>query len=136
MNSIEKILAEINSKIQNALENEVAETVIDTMQEVIQEDVYNTYQPEYYKRRYHDNGLIDRDNIHIDVAENSITLKNEAILTGGEADFKLDEAVVYGYGGLPAPRDFYSSCRERLNDTGRHVKALKKGLRRQGIDVR
>lgn len=68
-----------------------------------------------------------------------MTVKDIAPLNKSDnsnSNWELDEIVVNGYGNMPFPRDFYSDCKERLEEYGYHTKALRDGLKKRGYDVK
>jgi hypothetical protein len=160
LKDLEKFL---NQKIKKAMENEVAEKVRDIQQEKIDEEVYDVYnvvggshqEPYVYERRCDQGGLRDRRNMVADVKEsnNGVELSVENITKAkDQSDINLVGLIEYGddsqYGYYEyktnrdgtswqyrQPRPFLQETRNHLSKTGEHVEALKKGLKRQGIDV-
>ncbi|WP_127566596.1 hypothetical protein [Paenibacillus xylaniclasticus] len=131
----------------SALKREGAETVTKEMSETIKDVTYNEYDPSEYVRRMDGGGISDVRNYTVEIiGDNTISITNDA--TGADDDFgkPLDEIIVSGTGytwknsGIykmqPYPRDFYSDTVERLKNNGKHVEAIRTGLKRQGVDVR
>lgn len=148
----------IEKALQNSLENEVFEMVKDTESRHTVSDVYDVYKPKIYERRDTSGGLGDTDNIIYDEAK----LKNENILSvenatefnhrygtknhgvgladliekgdkrfGGTSDYEYD----YPKSDYAKPRPFISNTKEEIKDTKSHIKALKRGLSRNGINI-
>ena len=61
--SIEDLAEYVLNDFKKVIETEGLEKVRDIETEEIQENVYDVYDPIYYKRRYENGGLKDRDNI-------------------------------------------------------------------------
>lgn len=136
-NNLNDLFRHIESDIQDTLREEVADCVKDEMEFEIQMNVYNAYSPLYYKRREYNGGLIAKENMESKVEGNTLTVKDIAPLNGNsKSDWELDEIIVNGYGNMPFPRDFYSDCKERLEEHGYHTEALKKGMRKRGYDIK
>lgn len=134
----------LQKQINNALQNEVKNEVEETMRDHIQKDVYEAYTPystdgvtPHYERTYEllrsiesnlvDNGVLSVEN------------------TRHEGDRDIVSVIEYGQGyqwgyvrNLDeeiGARPFVENTRHELEQTNKHVEALKKGLKRQGIDV-
>lgn len=135
----------LKKKIDNALENEVAETIKSTQQEVIQDVVYEAYTPKFYERRGRDGGgLGDIENMHSTVKDGVLTVTN---LTEPNPDYEhnllksqyIDTAVEYGqrYDYFnPGARPFNETTIERLQNNKKHIEAIRRGLKRQGINTK
>jgi hypothetical protein len=161
-NSTKDLFKYINEQIEDTMKDEVLETVRDVEQEKIQEVVYDAYRPteDRWERRYSNGGLMDRDNIRIEEFDKtndgySMFIKN---MTGGNPtanpvqDFtdapnylagiieygRPDKKGYYTWGSnhdFMKPRPFtYETIRE-LERTLLHVHAMKRGLRRRGIQT-
>lgn len=76
----------------------IAEEMKNIEQEVINEVVYNAYSPTYYKRRYEDGGLGDKENMEHDIEETAngfiISVKN---ITKGNDEYSEAEGYTDGY---------------------------------------
>ena len=134
--NINDLFKRIEKDIQETLVNEVADTVKDEMKQAIDDTVYSTYEPEYYKRRGEQGGLLDEDNITVTELENGILLRNTAPLDNDDAAYDLDHIVIDGSGNQPFPRDFIEETKERLEDNKAHVEAMVQGLKKKGYDVK
>ena len=136
VSSLDALLDRIEKDIRSTLENEVAETVKDDMQTAIQNGVYNAYTPKQYSRRKEKGGMLDRKNIESRIDGDTLTVRDVAPLDNGMTYYALDEIVVNGLGRMPFPRDFYSECEDKLETTGDHVEAMKRGMKKRGYGVK
>lgn len=141
INELKKYLQkQINDVLQNEVKNEVEET----MRNHIQKDVYEAYTPystdgktPHYERTYEllrsiESNLVD---------DGMLSVEN----TRHEGDRDIVSVIEYGQGyqwGYVrdldeeiGARPFVENTREELRQTNKHVEALKKGLKRQGLDV-
>lgn len=125
-----------DTEVMSAVSDYAADTVKDEMRQAIDDTVYSTYEPEYYKRRGEQGGLLDEDNITVTELENGILLRNTAPLDNDNAGYDLDRIVIDGSGNQPFPRDFIEETKERLEDNKAHVEAMVQGLRKKGYDVK
>ncbi|MCM3273899.1 hypothetical protein [Paenibacillus elgii] len=139
-NNLKELEKHLNEKIAKSLKNEVAKATVKTMQEEIKETVYNVYEPKVYHRHYYQGGLLDPDNIEVEVTgDNSISVEN--IRHDGEREVAYIVETGDGYySGAPSVltngRRFTASTRKRLIKEDILRKAMKDGLNRQGIDTR
>lgn len=160
--ALTKIDKHLNKKIDNALSKEVFAKVRDAEVSAIEKEVYEVYEvynPQGYRRRMASGGLSDPKNIVIEggaatggrlsvvnvTPSNPGGCKNRKFVT---TDKDLPSLVEYGDGyqgyhydfasdgAYMGPRPFTETAAENLKKTGAHVKALKDGLRRQGIKVK
>ena len=152
----------IQAKINIALENEVKAKVSEIMVEQIQETVYDAYSPnpngnaeDFYHRRTNEDALGDPSNIGgIIINDGVLEVYNAAttnpdIYSRGELYKSQNEGeylapiIEYGQGydypnneaGYGVPRPFVANTRAEIKATGAHVKALKQGLKKQGVNV-
>ena len=86
--SIEDLAEYVLNDFKKVIETEGLEKVRDIETEEIQENVYDVYEPTYYKRRYENGGLKDRDNI---VTEGVVVWKD-----GLEVQFTNDTMNAWG----------------------------------------
>lgn len=155
-NSLSDLEKYIRGAIKNSLKNEVFETVRDVEQQHIDDDVYGVYKPAMYKRRKTDRGLIADDSIKktmigddtlqvtniakpnpIGYPQSQVTTKGKnlaMLVEGGDGasgfyDFPSDDEDAY-----MNPRPFTQNTIEELATTGKHIKALQDGLKRNKID--
>jgi len=157
LKDLQKILQE---KITKALENEVTNKVKDVMVKHIEDDVYSKYTPNpnsqnSYDRRGVNEGLADASNIggvmvsdtlevfNAAVANPDIYIDGNAYQSQNKGEY-LTPIIEYGQGydfsndgnsGYEKPRPFVKNTRDELKQTKVHVKALKQGLKNQGVNV-
>lgn len=156
--ALKKVNRQLMPKINNALSKEVFAEIRDAEVSTIEKEVYEVYDPQEYRRRMASGGLADPKNIVIDggvatggrlavvnmTPPNPGGCKNRRSVT---TDKDLPSLVEYGDGyhgyrydfasdgAYMGPRPFTETAAEDLKKSGAHVKALKDGLRRQGINV-
>lgn len=147
-NQLKQIEKQLTNKIQDALQKEVADAVSERMKMAIKVQVYDSYSPKVYERRYDRGGLVDDSNIKPVARGNklivkNITMSNEEYLPKGKKPYKIAGVIEYGggkgygeydYYGL-RPRPFLEATRKDLIKNKQHISAMKVGLKRQGIDV-
>lgn len=152
--SIKDLEKHINKKIASALKNEVAEKVKDVMQDKVETEVYNAYtshsdHPDKYVRRGEKGGLKSRSNMKESVTDTTLTVENTTKMK--DTGYELAGLVEYGndkgygeYDYYPAknsegdfrkPRPFIDETKKSIESTGEHINAMRKGLKRQGIDL-
>lgn len=148
----------IQSKIADALENEVADVVRREQKEAIETEVFE-YNPVQYVRRSV-GGLDDPSNMvakttlkgdgSVVLTVENVTMSNIKYLPKGKEPFKIAGVIEYGHGwhgyfydypykGAPylQPRPFIKTTLENLKKNRSDlVKAFKKGLTRNGLDVK
>lgn len=157
--ALKKVNGQLMPKINNALYKEVFAKVRDAEVSAIEKEVYEVYDPQGYRRRMASGGLSDPKNIVIEggaatggrLSVVNVTPPNP----GGCKDRKfvttdkdLPSLVEYGDGyrgyhydfasdgAYMGPRPFTETAAENLKKSGAHVKALKDGLRQQGVKVK
>ena len=149
--SLEQQLLEIQrklqSKINSALKNEVSTTSRETLKKHIQTDVYDQYTSqaaEPYIRRYDQGGLLDDENIEtVMIDDNTLMIENTT--TNDKFRKYIPEIIESGtgytwinseiYRNQPYPRPFVERTFEELA-SGVAREALKKGLIRQGVNIK
>jgi len=160
VNNLKDLQKTLQLKITKALENEVTNKVKDVMVKHIEDDVYSKYTPSRtsqnsYDRRGIDEGLADPSNIggvmvgdtlevfNATVGNPDITINDVTYQSQNEGEY-LTPIIEYGQGydfsndgnsGYEKPRPFVKNTRDELKQTKTHVKALKQGLKNQGINV-
>lgn len=151
----------VQSLIKESLVQDVAEVVKEAEQLAIEGIVYKGYRPNspdrepwVYERRGMNGGLQDKKNMVVDVSDDgeSISVTNK---TRGKDDPSVNVAglVEYGHQGgygeydfdrnrdstawqYLRPRPFTEETIKILEQTEYHVEALKKGMKRKGIDIK
>lgn len=134
----------LQKQINNALQIEVKNEVEETMRSHIQKDVYEAYTPystdgktPHYERTYE---LLR--SIKSNLVDNGVLCVEN---TRHEGDRDIVSVIEYGRGyqwgyvrNLDeeiGARPFVANTKFELEQTNKHVEALKKGLKRQGVDV-
>lgn len=144
-NNLKELERFLQKQINNALQNEVKNEVEETMRDHIQKDVYEAYTPystdgktPHYERTYEllrsiesnliDNGVLSVENTRHEGNRNIVSVIEYG--QGYQWGYvrNLDEEI--------GARPFVSNTRRELEQTNKHVEALKKGLKRQGVDVK
>lgn len=148
--SLKDLEKHLQKAIDNSMQNEVEEAIIEQEQESIERVVYDAYDPKYYIRRGSHGGLIDKNNMfgklnsgRSNAGNSELSIYNN---TPPNPNYRhstlssrfIDGAVEYGkeydfYN--PGERPFTEDAIEQLEYNKKHEKALKQGLKRQGIDT-
>lgn len=166
VNNFKDLEKEIMKRINFALDEDVADTVKDVMTDHIIQDVYEAYEPRMYVRRYNQSGndinspfddsdntgLLDPNNIISTIdGEGGLSVQN--ITLGSRYYYKGRKRRVSSHAGEPIaevietgkgydvwkdaePRPFMQNTHDDLKDNNFHIKALKEGLRKQGLEVK
>lgn len=146
MASLQQQLNAIINKIQNtyvpsAMKKEVSQESKTVMQIATVEKVYNAYEPTHYNRQFDDGGLLDRDNIETTLIGNN-TLKVENIRRDEETGRLVTPIIESGKGYYTQELDDRIGARMFVEETakelekGKAKEALKRGLLRQGLNVK
>jgi hypothetical protein len=159
--SLEKMFLELNKNIAKTMKMEVSTVVKKVESMKVESEVYEKYRPDtpdgepwQYKRRRANGGLSDPDNMisNVNIIGNNVDLSIENVTVGAQDSFQISDLVEEGdgFGGKEyeyktnrdgtaeqylRPRPFQQSTVDELAKTGEHVKALKLGLKAQGLDV-
>lgn len=158
--ALERANQQLMAKVDNAMTKEVFEEVRDEEAATIYSEVYKVYTPRIYRRRGEYGGLGDPYNIEIRggaakggtmvvvnmTDPNPGGCASDSQVTTGK---NLPELVEFGDGykyyrydfpkagaAYMRSRPFTAKTIEHLKASGAHVRALKAGLKRQGIKVR
>lgn len=145
---LEKALKQV---VQEVMEKEVAEKAKEVIQDNVKEIVYNAGTPAMYIRRGLTNGSLG------DIEEMKHEYKNGILEVSNESDYNhtfesnhfgygnvdlsepLAYNIEYGYGSKSEwynqPRPFIEESREDMRN-GEFKAAMRKGLRRKGIDTK
>lgn len=137
MKELEKL---INKKIANGLQNEVANEARRVMKENVITEVYQKYSPTNYERT---GGLYQDKNIETKlVDDNTLTVRNIREENGRDIANIIETGTGYDwersriYNMQPYPRPFHAETARELDEKGLAKNALKKGLERQGLNVK
>jgi hypothetical protein len=147
-NNFSDIEKHLQGQLNAVLQDEVSEVIKDEMKTQIYEEVYSVYNPKMYHRRYGNGGLGDEQNIQATLVNDGVlAVENIAPFNGSNSSGKSLAGVIvsgsgYNFGsksgnlGYEQPRDFVSATRNSLLDKGAHIRALKAGLKKRGIDIK
>lgn len=142
-----------NNVLPDVMLNEAHEVVSEEQSRMVQQEVYSPYDPYQYDRRRTQGGLADTRNMigSISYGLQGIEYVMENI-TQGENGYELAGLIEYGHNNghgsyeytrnrdgtqeryLQA-RPFISSTIESLQRSLAHVEAVRRGLRRRGIET-
>lgn len=153
--NLKELEQELYKRINIALDTEVADTVKDVMTDHIIQDIYDAYEPVEYSRRFDNGGLLDEENIVSTVNDNNeLSVRN---VTKGSRYYTVNEKKYtsknynkpiagiiesgngydvhnWDYDGVPRP--FIKNTHDDLEQNHYHTKAMKHGLKKQGLDVK
>jgi hypothetical protein len=148
--SVQALMNYLKKQISDVLQTDVKEEVISTEQRHIQSDLYDAYSPNFYERR---GTLADEGNFESEMIDDStIAIKNVATpndsvvgtlynpANGTEFMSWIEYGDVpdlWGDGSEPwsNPRPVVGNTVKELEETEAHVKALKEGLLKKGIQI-
>ena len=151
--NLKELEKELYKRINIALDTEVADTVKDVMTDHIIQDVYDTYEPTAYQRRYDDGGLLDPDNIIATLGNNgemlvqNVAMGNEYYyipsikrsFQSANVDNFIAPIIEYGKGYDVVdifPRPFIQNTHDDLEENHYHTQAMKQSLKKQGLEVK
>lgn len=147
---------EIEKAIENALRTEVAEVIKGAIAEAALQEVYEGYTPSFFSRRdptygggqAHAKGMIghgitDPDSVVITVSGNELIAEDnpdwQRLWGGTKPSGRLAEAIATGdpryHMDKAGPRPFHDTAKALAIETGAVERALREGLKRQGIDT-
>lgn len=139
--SVDALLKSLQSRIEKVIQEKVPEVVEEEMIRQIDRVVYDAYPNPKYKRTYQ---LQHPDSIQTVNVPGGVKITN--VRTDGdhmndEGTGKYVAHVVesgqgydYPYPGMK-PRPFTEETRKELKQTGKHIYAVRKGLKEQGLRV-
>jgi hypothetical protein len=160
--TLAQLEAHVNKIMRDALNTEVAQLVKNKEQEKVITEVYDKYKPSspnqepwIYERRGTRDGLADQKNMKHKVkslGKGSLELSVENKTKGKDDKYQISDLIEYGdgYNGMEydwkdnrdntadqylQARPFQEKTMESIEQSGEHIKAMKKGLIRQGLDV-
>jgi hypothetical protein len=154
---ISSLLSHIQKQVNSTMKNEVASEVQFEEQRQIQKHVYESYDPFVYDRRgFSNGGLQDIDMIVAvtEIRKDSVVLSVVNMATGKDDENLylaplIEHGHDIGFGEYEYPynrdhtawkflqsRPFTAETIEALKKSGKHVKALRDGLIRRGINVK
>lgn len=153
--------AQIKAQLESVMRNEVAQVAKETESDMVEKEVYDRYRPTedgepwIYKRRGTDQGsggLGDINQMETSVSRTvhgvEMTVANHAtgqqesgmeiapLVEGGDGAHGLQyQHKGDGTGNYLKPRPFQEEAQTELENSGKAVDALKRGLRARGVDV-
>ena len=149
--ALAQAIAKLKPAIDNALAKEVADEVKRTQAETAQTYVYGVYSPRMYSRR---GSFTDQGQMSVEVGGGKLTVKSTAkpspwSIPAGRATTGKDlVALVEGgngaggyydfwtHGSYMGPRPFIEITGAQLEGSRTHIDALRRGLSRQGFNVK
>lgn len=164
--NLKELEKELYKRINTALDTEVADTVKEVMTDHIIQDVYDVYNPLAYERRYnqsgndigspYDNtqntGLLDNNNIVATIdGEGGLLVQNTTLgskyyydekgwHTSKNAGQPISGVIETGNGydvwKKGKPRPFMENTHDDLKQNHYHTEALKRSLKKQGLEVK
>lgn len=141
---LKKIEKQLQPQINRALKTQVAEVVVAEISRSVKDNVYDEYEPLRYNRT---GKLASPDYIPSELVNNGLLRVYSDRPPEYDGINKYDtvgEVITYGegytwgqdLGRRIGPRPFMEPAAEALRRNREHVKAMQKGLREQGLDVR
>lgn len=164
--NLKELEKELYKRINIALDTDVADTVKDVMTDHIVRDVYDAWEPQAYMRRYNQSGndigspFDDTDNVGLLNQENIIsTIDGDGNLfvqnmtlgskyyydakgwhLSKNAEKPIAGVIETGRGydvlGDTIPRPFMENTHDDLEQNHYHTEALKRSLKKQGLEVK
>lgn len=124
----------------------VKDVVVDELIDSIDKNIYDEYNPRFYKRQTTNGGLIDRDNFAMDETKDGVAIYSTREATDlhgnevyamqiieGNAEYSIPDTYGYGY---EKPRHAVEPARENLRNNGKLTDALGKDLKSIGLDIK
>lgn len=131
MKELEKL---INAKIKQAMSTNVKKIAVNTLKENVVTEVYDAYDSEYDRT----GGLLQDKNIDAHMEnDNTLTVRSTRNENGRDIANIIESGVGYSNPSLDSrigARPFHAETAKEL-DKGLAKKALKDGLKQQGLDV-
>lgn len=136
-NDLTSLFAYVEKVKKNAMETEVANQVKETLSENVITEVYDQYTPSRYKRTgglYQEGNMeskmIDEDTLSVRSTRQEGSRDIVQIIESGKGYYSrsLDEEI--------GPRPFHEKTAQELREKDLVERALIKGMKKQGIDVR
>lgn len=119
-NNLEELYSDLENKRKIVL-GKLGECAKELLNETIDEEVYNSYQPRYYQRRYKNGGYGDENNIHIKfISPNYLKITNETLANGDEYGQRLDNIIeegIYSWKNHPNERPVFDITKQKIEDS-------------------
>lgn len=152
-NNLDALLKHLQAKVAETLQDEVANDVSDKMKEHYMNEVYDyDYNEEFRTRRMSlvDDANIDKTLVGATTLSVSNTAKPDDSVFGtpiyGDPDGLLAQWIEDGnitnvfnnHSGYPwtKPRPVIHTTAEEIRQKKSHIKAMKQGLKKRGVDVK
>jgi hypothetical protein len=134
--NFKELEALINKKIRLAMEEDLAKQARMTLKEHVVEDVYSKYEPSMYTRT---GGLLQDRNIdsHM-IDDNTLSVRSTREEDGRDIASVIEYGKGYSFDGLDeriGARPFHEEAKKELAN-GLAKESLKRGLKKQGLDVK
>lgn len=139
---------EIRKLINETLDDDVATTVKDVNSQEVEKTVYSAGDPIIYQRRdarFGTGSLGDPNEMNHTVRNGVLKVTNDAepyysdSENGLNNNWSLAENIEWGYGDREnwynQPRPFTENTKEELLSSKKHIEAMKRGLKKRGVDV-
>lgn len=147
--NLKELEKELRKRIDIAMLTDVTQTVSEVMIDHIQQDVYDTYEPTVYNRRWDNGGLADPNNVVSSMEGNTLIVENYTLgnqyINGrnGDVSKNYNKPIVniietgVGYDTrFNMKRPFIENTIYDLATNKYHVEALKQGLNKTGLEVK
>lgn len=140
-NNLKDLEKHLNNKIKNAMQTDVQKVARKTLKENVITEVYDAYSPSQYERT---GGLYQDSNIDSRIDETSEGIELSVRSTRNENGRDIAKVIETGKGyewedsriyQSEQARPFHEITRKELEEKGLAKRALKDGLRKQGLDV-
>ena len=133
-NDIENILLKLAKDVTRIADKKVTDEVKEVYRRQV-DFMYEEYTPEYYMRRYCDNGFGDDNNWDVNVMPKSNSVELELINeteTYNPSKYRLDKLIEEGMGRLPKERPVYQRTADELKSEQVVENTLKSELSKLG----
>lgn len=152
--NLKELEKELYKRINTALDTDVTDTVKEVMSEHIQKDVYDKYKPVAYKRRGVHGGLADPENLNATLGgDGELFVQNITLGTGlyynrfaeqymesvNKNEFItpiIESGMGYDTWDEAFPRPYVQNTHDDLEQNHYHTEALKRSLKKQGLEVK
>ncbi len=149
LSNLKDIESYLRQKIDEVLSDEVSKEVVKTESQQVKTVVYGNKEPSVYQRRKDNGGLSDIRNMVSIVKDGILEVKNITEVNpikksdgsyfnnAFPTDYGLAEIVEYGNknGIIANPkRPFTQATKDDLEESKKHIEALKRGLKKRGVN--
>jgi hypothetical protein len=150
-NSIEELLKYALKDAEKSLQQDpkIKKVVVDELIPSIEQNVYTPYTPSpssLYTRHMEHGGLTDPANFEAEPVDNGVSIYSTREGTDGHGDDVYVASIIegknpysiqdrWGY-GYEKPRHFVEPARDALEQSGKHVEALKEAMKSKGYEIK